>query len=484
MGKVQFLLSTVVLLLFAAGISSFHNKTSTSVRNPSPDTTILPAFAKATDHQARNSAAKNGLITLTFGLDNDFYLLDSATRRGYLYLETAVDRFQHETLKKVPLNISIVIDRSGSMAGEKIEFARKAAAGIIDQLSPEDFVSVVMYDEFIDVLQPSTAVLYKDSIKAKLNKVKPRGSTNVWGGSEKGYEQVKAAYRKNYVNRVLLISDGNITAGIKIPSRIIEKVQAYKDIEGITISTFGVGLDYNETLMTAMAESGSGNYYFIDRADKMAAIFNKELNGLQNVVAQNAELHIVLPKGVTVEKIYPFKYSQVKNEVVIRFQDLFSEEKKSLVMQFRLEDNVSKDLSFVAKLAYTNAANNQPGLVQTASGLLPTKNREAYLSHFNKYVAEQVMLFAANENMESAMYEVDRGHYEAARRYVEAAGYYFERSAGYIAGSRELQKMDSLWRYYASDLSKLKAFTADTLKHIQKTQRAVNYQLRNKKQPE
>jgi Ca-activated chloride channel family protein len=471
----------MILLLFAAAISSFNNKPAISVRKLLPDTTVLPAFAKATDHRGRNSATKNGLITLTFGLDNEFYLLDTATRRGYLYLEAAVDRFQNEAKKRVPLNISIVIDRSGSMAGEKIEFARKAAAGIIDQLSPEDFVSIVMYDEFIEVLQPSTPVSYKDSIKAKLVKVKPRGSTNVWGGSEKGYEQVKAAYRTKYVNRVLLISDGNITAGIKIPSRIIEKVQAYKDIDGITISTFGVGLDYNETLMTAMAENGSGNYYFIDRVDKMTAMFNNEINGLQNLVAQNAELHIVLPKGVLVEKIYPFKYSQVKNEVVIRFQDLFSEDKKSLVMQFRLEDNVSMDLSFAAKLAYTNAADNQPGIVQTASGLLPTKSRETYLSHFNKSVAEQVILFAANENMENAMYEVDRGNYEAARRFVEASGYYFQSSDGYVGSSKELQKMDSLWRYYASDLSKLKALTADSLKHIQKTQRATNYQLRTKK---
>ena len=482
MRKVHFPLATASLLICLALIYSFRSKPVCSFRYFTTDTTVLPSFAKATDYLAKNASSKNGLITLTVGLDNDLYVIDSNTRRGYLYLETAVDRFQNEAIKKVPLNISIVIDRSGSMAGEKIEFARKAAAGIIDQLSPEDFVSIVMYDEFIDVLHPSAPVLYKDSIKAKLAKVKPRGSTNVWGGSEKGYEQVKATYRKNYVNRVLLISDGNITAGIKIPSRIIEKVQAFKDIDGITISTFGVGLDYNETLMTAMAENGAGNYYFIDRADKLTDMFKRELSGLQNLVAQNAELRIALPKGVTVEKIYPFKYAQVKNEVVIRLQTLFSEERKGLVMQFRLEDDLTRDLSFSSKLTYTSAADNQAGLVQTTSGLLPTKNRDAYLAHFNKAVAEQVILFAASENMENAMYEVDRGNYESARRFLEASGRYFHGNTGYLAGSGELQKMDSLWRYYVTDLARLKTFHTDTLKRIQKSQRAINYQLRNKKQ--
>jgi Ca-activated chloride channel family protein len=478
------LLLFAFLLLFSAVISAFSTGTMDVFRCSGADTTSLPSLVKAIDHQAKNTVAKKGLITLATGLDNDYYLLDSASRRGYLYTEIKMDRFVNEVIKKVPLNLSIVIDRSGSMSGEKMEFAKKAAAGIIDRLSPNDFVSVVIYDEFIDVVQTSTPVLFKDSIKAKLAKIKPRGSTNLWGGSEKGYEQVKASYRKNYVNRVLLISDGNITAGVKIPSRIIEKVQEYKDIDGITISTFGVGLDYNETLMTAMAENGSGNYYFIDKADKMTAMFNKELNGLQNLVAQNAELRIALPKGVTVEKGYPFKYALVKNEVVIKFQDIFSEERKSLVLQFRIESNASKELMFQTKLVYINAIDNQPESIQTSNLLVPTKNAEAYLTHFNKAVAEQVVLFAANENMENAMYEVDRGHYEAARRLIEATGSYFKIGSGYVAGSIELQKMDSLRRYYTADLNRLKAVNNDTLKLIQKTGRATNYQIRNKKESE
>jgi Ca-activated chloride channel homolog len=368
------------------------------------------------------------------------------------------------------------------MAGEKMDFAKKAANGIIDKLSPQDFVSIVMYDEYIDVIQPATAVLHKDSIKARIAKIKPRNSTNLWGGSEKGYEQVKANYRPNCINRVLLISDGVITAGIKIPSRIITKVQEYKDIEGITISTFGVGLDYNETLMTDMAENGAGNYYFIDRADKMTAMFNKELNGLLNVVAQNAELRITLPKGVTVEKVYPFKYAQVKNELVIRYRDLFSEESKGLLVQFRLDDNVDKELRFQSKLSFTDAVDNQPKAIVIENLLVPVKNREAYLTYFNKRVAEQVLLFTANENMERAMQEADKGNYEAARRFAEANGYFFSNNATYVNGSGELRKMDSVNRFYSDDLSRAKSMSADSVKLLQKSRRALNYQIRSKKQ--
>lgn len=415
------------------------------------------------------------------GLDNDYYLLDSTNRTGYLYVETAIDRFVNAAIKKVPLNISIVIDRSGSMAGEKMNFAKKAASDIVDKLTPEDFVSVVIYDEYIDVVQKATPVLYKDSIKNKIAKIKPRNSTNLWGGSDSGYQQVKTNYRKNYVNRVLLISDGNITAGIKIPSRIIEKVREYKDIDGITISTFGVGLDYNETLMTDMAESGAGNYYFIDKADKMAPMFDKELNGLMNLVAQDAELRISLPKGATVEEVYPFKFAQDKNEVAIKFRDLFSEERKGLVMRFRLENNVDKELRFQTKLTYTDAMDNQPKFVSTENLLIPTRNTEAYFTHFNQIVAEQVVLFTANENMENAMREADRGNFEAAKRYAEANGNFFGSNAAYVKASAELQKMDSVNRYYTADLMNAKAMSADSLKLMQKSKRALNYQIRSKK---
>lgn len=475
------MLFVCLLLLAATLFSSFRKGQPVTGKRFGADTAQLPSFLLAKGYEGKNLVGKSGMMTVSAGLDNELYLLDSGSRTGFLYLEARVDKFVDATVRRNPLNISLVIDRSGSMAGDKIAFAKKAAMDIVDKLLPTDFISIVIYDEYVDVIQKATPVLHKDSIKARIAKIRPRNSTNLWGGCDTGYVQVKANFKKNYVNRVLLISDGNITAGIKIPSRIIEMVREYKDVDGITISTFGVGLDYNETLLTDMAENGSGNYYFIDRADKMAAVFDKELYGLLNVVAQNAALHIALPKGVTVEKIYPFKYALVKNEVVIQFRDLFSEDRKSLVMQFRLDDKATKDLAFSTQLVYTDAADKQEKTIVNDNILLPEKNRSTYLTHFNKAVAEQVVLFTANENMEQAMLEADKGHFEAARRYAEANGFLFSRDASALLTSAELQKMDSVSRSYVLDLLRAKTMAADSLKQLQKSKRAVNYAIRNKK---
>lgn len=424
---------------------------------------------------------EDSTLSLTTGLYNSYYHLDSSGRTGYLYIEARMKRFASPSMKKVPLNLSIVLDRSGSMAGDKMTFAKKAACGIIDKLSPSDFVSIVVYDELIDVIQPATAVIDKDSIKQKLAKIKPRGSTNLWGGSEKGYEQVKANFKKDYINRVLLISDGNITAGPKIPSRIINWVQEYKDVEGISISTFGVGLDYNETLMTDMAENGAGNYYYIDQAEKLEGMFNRELNGLQNLVAQDAELIITLPKGLAVEKIYPFKYRQEKNEVRIKFRDLFSEEIKSLVVKFRLEEDANKELPVRTALIYRDVNGNGQKSVVLENRWQPTKEASLYTAGFNQAVAEQVVLFTANGNMERMMLEVDKGNYDLAKKYAEANGYFLQSSARLVNGSNALQRMDSVNRFYYGDIETTRTMSKDSLKQMQKARRELNYRIRNKK---
>src|SRR5689334_22066607 len=109
---------SILVLLFL--LSSFKKESSSSFTQGYRDTTVFPSFVRAKDHQSKNTGSKTGLISLTTGLDNDYFLLDSSNRTGYLYVETNIDRFVNTAIKKVPLNISIVIDRSGSMTGEKM----------------------------------------------------------------------------------------------------------------------------------------------------------------------------------------------------------------------------------------------------------------------------------------------------------------------------------------------------------------------------
>ena len=448
---------------------------------PLPDTS-WPLDIKALDHKGKTVQSSEWPVTFTTALHNDYYQSDSINRKGYLYLETQIDRFINESAKRVPLNLSIVIDRSGSMGGDKIMYAIEAAKFLVDKLTPDDFVSIVMYDQSVNVVQATTRVLDKKMIKTKIDQITIRGSTNLWGGTEKGFEEVKSNYRPSYINRVLLISDGLANVGLTDSALIKIKVQQYKDLEGITLSTFGVGLDYNEVLMTDMAEAGAGNYYFINSADKMTSLFEKELNGMQNVAAQNAQLIIHLPEPLQLEKVFAFKYEYSKNQVIIKFRDLFSEEIKGILMKFNIPDHTNSVLKFNASISYDDVKDGKRKSLSNENILTPTKDTITYLTYFNQPVIQQTLLFITNEKIEQAMHEADKGNYNLARKFIHYNDSFLRRNNYYVSTSRELKRVDSANNDYLKRILNAETLNEDAIKLIQKSNRAEFYKVRNKKQ--
>ena len=161
------------------------------------------------------------------------------------------------------------------MQGAKIGYAKKAAAFVIDQLNNDDIVSVVNYDDRVEITSPSQPVKNKDILKKKIDELSDRGATNLTGGMLEGYAQAESTKKDGYVNRVLLLTDGLANAGITDPAQIKKLVEKKYTEMGIALSTFGLGADYNEDLLTQLAETGRANYYFIDSPDKIPGIFAK-----------------------------------------------------------------------------------------------------------------------------------------------------------------------------------------------------------------
>jgi len=425
--------------------------------------------------------SSSGVINFTTGLENDYYMVDSTNRIGQFYIEAKLSKFLNDNIKRIPLNISIVIDRSGSMQGIKMGYAKRAAKNIIDQLKSEDIVSIVVYDNDVDTIQPPVHVIEKEKINAKINLINPQSSTNLWGGTEQGYQFVERNYKPAFVNRVLLISDGLANVGLTDSVLIRIKVQRYKDDKGISLSTFGVGLDYNETLMTDMAETGAGNYYFIDAPDKMTSIFNNELNGLLNVAAQNAELKIKLPKGVTIRKGYPLKFQQTENEIIIKLRDLASEETKAGLFTFEIDNRINEVLKFTSTLTYTDVTDGLQKSLTNENILSPVKSIEGYLTHFNKQVIEQTILYTANERLETAMELMSKGRYNEAKKYLGDNDAYLKANAIYVSADGVLMKLDSINSNYSVQYMQAEVVSADSMKKVQKANKAMNYRIRNKK---
>ncbi|HEU5115999.1 MAG TPA: VWA domain-containing protein, partial [Isosphaeraceae bacterium] len=204
--------------------------------------------------------------------------------------------------QRPPVNLSIVLDRSGSMSdGKKMPFALKAAAFAVEQLLPTDRVSITIFDHAVEVLVPSTSAENKAAILERLKTIMPGGSTALHGGWSAGAEQVRV-HKVDGLNRVILLSDGLANQGVTDPNAIARDVKKLAG-RGVGTSTMGLGDDYNEDLLEAMSRAGDGNYYYIQSPENLTSIFEAELSGLMTTTGQKVSLGIETGPGVSVADV-------------------------------------------------------------------------------------------------------------------------------------------------------------------------------------
>jgi Ca-activated chloride channel homolog len=440
---------------------------------------------RSSEGVAYNSSNKQsqsiGEVTLSTAIENDYFTTQN--KRGHFYAEVktgnAVSRnFENE---RSPLNISVVIDRSGSMSGEKLMNAKLAAKRLVDELNENDYLSVIVYDNAVQVLQSTTRISNPQAIKNKIANINEGGGTNLMGGALKGYEEVKRNYKSGYINRVLLLSDGQANEGITNPTEIDRIIRKQIIENGITISTFGLGNDYNEDLMTSMAEAGNGNYYFIRNANDLASIFEKELNGISNALAHEAIMKIMMPENVQVTKVFGNRFTQSGRVVTINLNTLFANETKGILIQYKNYNPSSSNLQFTSVLTFNAVKNNRVQKIMLYNPCNYTESQRLYNTSFNEWVAAQIALYQSNEQLEFAMKEADKGNYESARQIVKKNKTYMQSQAPSVQKSQEFIKAESVNASYDKTLQNIESLSDSEVKSVQKSSKADNYGIRNKK---
>jgi Ca-activated chloride channel family protein len=176
---------------------------------------------------------------------------------------------------RAPLDLALVIDRSSSMSGRPIEAALESAVRIVRGLRPDDRVTVVAFDDRIEVVQALTAATDREALVNRIKSVDARGSTNLFGGWEEGVKQLAPFTRKDRIARVILLSDGQANQGLLDEQQIFAQV-AKAAGAGITTSTVGLGHGFNESLMTGMARAGEGIANFGQSADDLDEAFEEQ----------------------------------------------------------------------------------------------------------------------------------------------------------------------------------------------------------------
>src|SRR5687768_6825098 len=197
-----------------------------------------------------------------------------------------------------PVNIALVIDRSGSMSGDKIMKAREAALEAVRRLSPDDIVALVAYDTGVQTLVPAQRVGDGRRLEQAIRGIEAGGNTALYGGVTRGAAEVRRHMEdRRFVNRVILLSDGLANVGPSSPEDL-GRFGASLVKEGISVTTIGLGLGFNEDLMTRLAQRSDGNTYFVEHSSDLPRIFAAELGDVLNVVARRIIIEIEFPAGV------------------------------------------------------------------------------------------------------------------------------------------------------------------------------------------
>ncbi|QWE19193.1 vWA domain-containing protein [Polynucleobacter corsicus] len=201
----------------------------------------------------------------------------------------------HMQANRTPLAVSLVIDRSGSMGEGRLTEAKRCALDLLSRLKDEDWVSVVIYDDQVEVLlETMSARMAKTLLPIRLEGIQPRSMTNLHGGWLKGAETLAPRAGHGMVSRVILLSDGHANRGLQERESIYEQVRELASA-GVTTSTVGIGLDFNEELMTGIATAGQGNSWYGQRAEDLAESFDAELGFLTSLVWHDLRIKLTTP---------------------------------------------------------------------------------------------------------------------------------------------------------------------------------------------
>jgi Ca-activated chloride channel homolog len=346
------------------------------------------------------------------------------------------------TQGRLPLNVSLVLDRSGSMHGEKLAAARAAAALLVRRLSPEDIVCVVAYDDSVATIAEPAKGDAQATLPRRIEAIQTGGSTNLSGGWLRGRELLGRNLLERGINRLMLLTDGLANVGIRDPQQLTG-LAAQGKRDGITTTTIGFGADYDEHLLRAMADAGGGSMYYIENPDQAASVFGDELQDLMALGAQNVTVTIrpaPAAQLTTVHHDYP--RTSAGTALTLELGDIYAREPKPLLIELLVGGDIQEDTT-VVEVSISGDVLSEGGGVERQVVTLPVVLTAGEEVRVEPEVRKELLLMEAAKARQDALSLRERGDYDGAAELLRATG----------AQLREAGLDDAMVAEQAEDLS-------------------------------
>jgi len=326
----------------------------------------------------------------------------------------------HATQTRPPLSLAIVIDRSGSMEGEPLMNAKLAAAQLIDQLSDRDAFTVITYSSSDEIVMPMVraSAENKATARGKIQMIWDDGNTCISCGLERGASQLVETPISGGVRRMVLISDAQANTGLYERGELAD-LATQTAARGISISTVGVGLDFDEVTMMNLADVGHGNYYFVENTANLGSMFSRELDGLGMTVAADARLIIDPAPGVYVEEAYGYQLIRQGSRVVVSLPDMRTDKALKVVFRTTLSGDQGARAVGNLELHWRDVQTGQAQLATTSVSTVVTGDPDAVARTIDVQATTAIEQARTARVLEDATKVYERDGYEAAQRVLD-----------------------------------------------------------------
>jgi Ca-activated chloride channel family protein len=319
-----------------------------------------------------------------------------------------------------PANIALVIDRSGSMRGPKIEQAKEAAILALSRLTRRDRVSVIAFDHNVDVVVPAGPFEDFSEMKERISSIHPGGRTAIYAAVRQAGQSVGEAVSEGSISRVILMSDGQANVGPSSPAEL-ERLGRELAGEGISVTTIGLGLGYSEELMTRLAAASDGNHAFVENPEQLADIFNKEFGDVFSVVGLDAEVEIECPEGVEPLRGMGRDMKIQGRRASFQLKRIGAKQERYAILELKLSKGIARDSAAIADVhvSYldprTKKRNKLAGKAKVSFSASQDEVKRSRNATVSASVAEQV----ANEVSARAVATRDAGNIAEAKKQLE-----------------------------------------------------------------
>jgi Ca-activated chloride channel family protein len=338
-------------------------------------------------------------------------------------IELTAPEQEHSDVQCAPSTLVVVLDRSGSMDGERLEGAKDALLSLLDRLAPTDSFGLVTFDDSVRVDIPAAPVSDKATTKARVRRIESGGSTNLSAGYLRGLQEARRAAGEGSAT-VLLISDGHANAGVTDPDQLADVAVTYGR-QNVTTSALGFGLGCDETLLAAVARGGRGNELFAENADQAGALIAGEVSGLLSQTIQAASLTIRMsPDVMRVMLANDLPVAEVPDGLMVELGGFWAGEERKLLLTFDVPGLPSLGLAEVAslELRYVDVAGLKEQLVTIPLHVNVVPGDQAAGRIPNPIVVTEMAFQQAQKAKRSASRRLSRGDSQGAARQLKRAG--------------------------------------------------------------